>query len=140
MAKKVTIELTETQARTVLQAVEEWFRLRMGQPSDLANGLAFLGYKRDKDHPEKFDAAIQKRDSIDAVLKAMFNIAFPYYGMPKEIEPEVHIASDIWSTLRYELSEKTERTPTPFQMGTEPLPKISVMEELGDASADWQGE
>jgi hypothetical protein len=27
MAKKVTIELTETQARTVLAAVEEWFRL-----------------------------------------------------------------------------------------------------------------
>ena len=40
--RKVTIEMTEKQARIMLEAVEEWFRLRLAQRSDLANGLAFL--------------------------------------------------------------------------------------------------
>lgn len=133
MAKKVTIELTETQARTVLQALEEWFRLRMGQSSELANGLAFLGFKRDKNDPKKFDVAIQKRDSIEAVIKAMFNIAFPHTGVPMELPPEVHVASDIWSTLRYEISEKTTWMSEPLRLGPEPLPKITV-EEVNDAT------
>ena len=49
--KKITIELTEPQARIVLTAVEEWFRLRMGQANlnGLADDLAFAGYDRSKD-------------------------------------------------------------------------------------------
>lgn len=131
MAKTVTIELTEKQARTVLAAVEEWFRLRMGQPAELANSLAFLGYKHDKEHPEKFDRAIQKRDSLQAVIKAMFSIAFGSYGTPGEIDPETHIASDIWSALRYALRPKESEgfCSEPFQMGPEPLPKITVTTE-----------
>lgn len=74
----VIIEMNEAQAKIVLQALEEWFRLRMGQDFDLANGLAFLGYKHDKDHPERFDAAIQRRNSIQAVMRAMFSIAWPH--------------------------------------------------------------
>lgn len=129
MAKKVTIELTETQARTVLAAVEEWFRLRMGQYSDLANGLAFLGYKHDPENKQAFDRRIVKRDAVQEVLKAMMHIVFSDHGTPRQLEPEVNIASDIWSALRYELSEKNEWQSTPFQMGTEPLPKITVEEE-----------
>ena len=123
MPKKVIIELNETQARTVLLAVEEWFRLRMGQSSELANGLAFLNYNRDKDN---FDFVIQRRNAIEQLVRAMFNIAWPYYGTPHEIPDEVHVASDIWSTLRYELGPKDEWSSTPFQMGPEPLPKITV--------------
>lgn len=124
---KVTIEMNETQARTVLAALEEWFRIRMGQDFDLANGLAFLGFKNDPQHPERFDAAIQRRDSIQAVIRAMFNIAWPnHWGTPDNIEPEVHIASDIWSQLRWELSTKEEWMPPPFRMGPEPMPKITV--------------
>ena len=125
MPKKVILELNETQAYTVLAAVEEWFRLRMGQPSDLANGLAFLKYNRDKDN---FDFVIQRRNAIEQLVRAMFNIAWPYYGTPGEVPPEVHVASDIWSTLRWELGPKDEWSSTPFQMGPEPLPKITVEE------------
>lgn len=129
MGKKVTIELTEKQAMIVLSAVEEWFRLRMGQSFDLANGLAFLGYKPDREHPEKFDLLIQRRNNIDAVIKAIFNIAFPYSSVPREVDPDVHIAGDIWSELRYQIYPKNEWTSTPFQMGTEPMPKITVVDE-----------
>ena len=59
-------------------------------------------------------------------MRAMFNIAWPHYGRPQVTEPEVHIASDIWSQLRWELSTKDKWQPPPFQMGPEPMPKIIV--------------
>lgn len=129
MGKKVTIELTEKQAMIVLDAVEEWFRLRMGQSSGLANGLAFLGYKPDMEYPEKFDLLIQRRNDIDSIIKAIFNIAFPYNSVQREVDPDVRIASDIWSELRYQIYPKNEWTSTPFQIGTEPMPKITVVDE-----------
>jgi hypothetical protein len=58
------------------------------------------------------------------------DIAFPYSSVPKTIEPEINIASDIWSQLRWDLSEKDaiwDRTP--FQMGKEPMVKVTVEDE-----------
>ena len=126
--KKVTIEMNETQARIVLTAVEEWFRLRMGQPHDLANSLALLDYDRNEHDREKFDICMRKRDALQAVIEAMLKIAFPWrgYGMCHEIQPDVHIASDIWSQLRYELNPKDEWGYKPFQMGKEPMCKVTV--------------
>lgn len=128
MAKKITIEMTETQARIVLTAVEEWFRLRMGQPHDLANSLALLDYDHNEHDREKFDSCMRKRDALQAVIEAMLKIAFPWrgYGMGHEIQPDVHIASDIWSQLRYELNPKDEWGYKPFQMGKEPMCKVTV--------------
>ena len=130
MAKKVTIELTEAQARTVLAAVEEWFRLRLGQNYELANGLAFLGYDCATAKPGEFDRRIERRESLYILVRAMLEIAFPWnkHGVSVPTPPEVHVASDIWSTLRYELGSKDEWCSTPFQMGPEPLPKIKVEE------------
>lgn len=126
--KKVTIEMSATQTRIVLAAVEEWFRLRMGQHSELAEGLAFYGYKHDEAKPGEFDSRIQRRSAIAEVLKAAMRIAFPdVYGVIYENTPEVNIASDIWSQLRYDLTEeKTEWMSTPFQMGSEPMVKVTV--------------
>lgn len=130
--KKVTLELNEVQAGIVLAALEEWFRLRMGQSYDLANDLALMGFKHDKDHPELFDAAMVKRDSLNSVIKALFNIAWPHYGTPGKVEDRTHIASDIWSVLRSELWKV--KSPDywgvaggrPIQMGPEPLPVVTI--------------
>ena len=129
--RKVTIEMTETQARIVLAAVEEWFRLRLAQRSDLANGLAFLGYDWNKGHQKdkkEFDRRIERRNSLDSVIQAMLDIAFPSikHGIAFEVAPETHIASDIWSQLRWDLSTKDAWMSTPFQMGTEPMVKVTV--------------
>lgn len=129
MAKKVTIELTEPQAKVVLTAVEEFFRLRMGQAnlSGLADDLAFATYDRSKDTDRKgFDLAIQRRDNINHVLKAIFHIAWPIYGAPEKRSECELIAGDIWSQLRWEMSTKEPHLSTPFQIGPEPLPKVTI--------------
>ena len=125
--KKVTIEMSETQARIVLAAVEEWFRLRMGQHSELAEGLAFYGFDRNNAKDGEFDRRIQRRSAIAEVLKAAMRIAFPdSWGAVYENTKEVNIASDIWSQLRWELSNKEEWRGEPFQMGSEPMVKVTV--------------
>lgn len=127
MPRKVTIEMTETQARLVLAAVEEWFRLRMGQHSELAEGLAFYGFDRNNAKDGEFDRRIQRRSAIAEVLKAAMRIAFPdSWGAVYEYTKEVNIASDIWSQLRWELSNKEEWRGEPFQMGSEPMVKVTV--------------
>lgn len=132
MAKKVTIEMSETQARLILAAVEEWFRLRLGQHSELENGLAFLGYNHKEAKEGEFDRRIIKRDAISEILKAVFRIVFPDYGIPQEKTPEVQIAGDIWSQLRWELSDKEPWASTPFQLGTEPMVKVTVEDANDD--------
>jgi hypothetical protein len=130
MAKKITIEMTETQARLVLESVEEWFRLRMGQYHQTADGLAFSGFHYSEEKRAEFDDRIMRRNHINLILKAVMDIAFPYSIVPRELDPDVHIASDIWSQLRWDLSEKDaiwDRTP--FQMGTEPMVKVTVEDE-----------
>lgn len=129
MAKKVTIELTERQARTVLAALEEYFRLRMGQANlnGLADDLAFDVYDRSKDTTGKgFDLAIQRRDNINHVLKAIFHMAWPIYGAPEKKSEPVLIAGDIWSQLRWEMSTKEPYAATPIQLGPDPLPKVTI--------------
>lgn len=129
MAKKVTIELTERQARTVQAALEEYFRLRMGQANlnGLADDLAFDLYDRSKDTTGKgFDLAIQRRDNINHVLKAIFHMAWPIYGAPEKKSEPVLIAGDIWSQLRWEMSAKEPYAATPIQLGPDPLPKVTI--------------
>jgi len=132
MAKKITIELTEPQARVVLTAVEEFFRLRMGQAtiSGLADDLAFATYNRSKDPTGKgFDLAIQRRDNINHVLKAIFHMAWPLYGAPEKRSDRELIAGDIWSKLRWEMSSKEPHIATPIQLGSEPLPVVIVEDD-----------
>lgn len=92
MGKKVTIEMTETQARLVLEAVEEWFRLRLGQYHQTADGLAFLGFHYSEDKRDEFDDRIARRNHINYVLRAVMDIAFPYTSVPKSTDPGVDIA------------------------------------------------
>lgn len=135
MIKKVTVEMSEKQARIVLVALEEYFRLRMGQASTsgLADDLAFSTYDRDKDSSGKgFDLAIQRRDDINHILTAIFRIAWPIYGSPEEKTEAVLISGDMWSQLRWDLSSKEPYMTTPFQLGPEKMPVVSVLREDED--------
>lgn len=131
MEKKVTIELTERQARVLLCATEEYFRLRLGQAetADLADDLAFANYDKSKDSAGKgFALCLQTRNHIHELLKTIFRLAWPTYGTPERRSEQELIAGDIWSQLRWELSPKSPIQSTPIQLGPEPLPKITVAE------------
>jgi hypothetical protein len=119
---KVTMEMNEEQAWIVVAALEEWFRLRMGQSWNLPEGLAFLDYQKGEDK-ESFDRRIKTRDSIDAVIKAMFVIAFPPYGYPTYRNPAVDTASDIWSVLKHTLNGRPEDI---YRIGKITPPKVIV--------------
>lgn len=132
MNRRVIMEMSEKQARTILAALEEYFRLRMGQAgsSGLADDLAFSTYDRSKDSSGKgFDLAIQCRDNINHVLSAIFHIAWPIYGTPPEKTELVLISGEIWSQLRWELSSKEPYMTTPFQLGPEKMPVITILQE-----------
>lgn len=139
MSQKYIIELTEKQAQTVLAAVEEFFRLRMGQANlnGLADDLAFSTYDRSKDTTGRgFDLALQRRDNINHVLKAIFHIAWPIYGAPEKRTERELIAGDIWSQLRWEMSTKEPYMSTPIQLGSEPLPKVTVIADDGKSEEE----
>ena len=129
--KKVTMEMNEEQAALVRDAVEEWFRLRIGQGSSLAEGLAFLDYKHDPNNPTGFERAIQTRNTINTLMDAVMKIAFPPQGYPVCRTHEVDNASDIWRALREALHPSDFGS---FYMGNMTPPKITITE--GDST--WE--
>ena len=55
---KYILEVTEEQANIIKIALEEYFRVRMNQWSDLANDLAFTGLDYNKHNNMEFKGRI----------------------------------------------------------------------------------
>lgn len=128
---KYKITLTEEQLRIVRVALEEYFRLRMGQDMDFCDDLAFFGRKdvydtSDPDHKRIFDRYISRRNHMREVMQAFFRIAFPPYGVPEEKTNDVLIAEDIWDAIRVKLG--ISRWGRVLGVGPEPIPEIEVEE------------
>ena len=127
--KKYKIELTEPQMRVVEKCTELYMRLMMGQTRDLSDELAFynIGKHRDNFH-EIHSRACDRRDAIQEVLCAVMRIAFPSpYHVPEYKTEDGMIAECIWDAVR--CARENSRWLRPFQIGSEPVPKIEVMEE-----------
>lgn len=137
---KYILELTEEQAEIIKIALEEYFRLRMNQWSDLANDLAFTGFDYGSSYNiMKFNARIERRDGTQRILEAAMDIAQPMrkHGVYPEQTTEMLRAQDIWQVIRHRLwkdrhGDKDDwcvdaREPMP--MTDEPLPK---MERVGE--------
>ena len=72
-SKKHTIELTENQVRVIQNALEEYFRLRMGQYTEFCTDMAELNADLSPDNPHHeliFDRYIQRRDHMQEVMRA----------------------------------------------------------------------
>lgn len=127
---KYKIELTEDQMRVVQLALEEWFRLRLGQCWELTNDLAFMDCDMSPDNPDHeriFDSAIQTRDALDAIMQSAFRIAFGSYGVPKAKTDDMLIAECIWDAVR--TARGVNRWGVAHQVGNEPLPEIEVIKD-----------
>ena len=128
--RKYRITLSETQAATVQNALEEFFRLRMGQDYTLSDDMAGPWKHLTPDsteYDEKFSSYIQRRDSLHEVMRAYFRIAYGPGGAPDKKTDEMEIAECIWDAIRFKRGQS--RWPDVLQVGSEPVPKVEVIDD-----------
>ena len=136
---RYTLELSEEQTEIIKIALEEYFRVRMNQWSDLANDLAFTGFDYGSHDSMKFNARIERRDGTQRLLEAAMDIAQPMrqHGIYPEQTTEMLRAQDIWQVIRNRLwkdrhGDKNDwcvDAREPMCMTGEPLPKMERVEE-----------
>ena len=127
---KYRVELTEEQMKIVQIALEEYFRLRMGQERDFCDDMAIMGRTFPKEGPEHnraFDAFILRRDHLQEIMRGFFNIAFEPQGYLREKTDEMMIAECIWDAIRFARGQS--RWGDVMQVGPEPAPKIEKLED-----------
>lgn len=135
MSKKYILELNENQIRIVKDALEEYFRIRMGQWRDLADSLASKNADLSSDNPRHKEMLVRyivERDAVEKVLKCAGDILWgTTYCNPKS-EDQL-IAEDIWKVILHELwKDKQDRanwsvySMEPFQESKEPLPEMRI--------------
>lgn len=110
---KYNIELTETQFKTVRNALEMWERMMMGQFFDYADEVALNGYVYDKNDPEnieKFRLYIERRDECAERMEKAYKIACPKQQNKTE---DMLIIEDIWVAMRYQMW-KDRLEPKPY--------------------------
>lgn len=124
---KYKVELTEEQARVVQNALEEYFRLRLSQTFDFAMDMATIGREKEMsaenpNHDVDFNKILVRRDAIDAMMTAVFRVAFYPTGYLSEKTEDMMIAECVWDAIRFARGQS--RWDSPFQIGSEPVPKI----------------
>ena len=125
--KKYTIELTENQVGVIQNALEEYFRLRMGQYTEFCTDMAELNADLSPDNPHHeliFDRYIQRRDHMEEVMRAFFRIAFEPTGYLNEKTDDMLIAECIWDAIR--CVRGLSNWSSPLHTGSEPVPKIEI--------------
>ena len=128
--KKYRITLTEAQTAIVQIALEEYFRLRMGQDMTFSDDMAGIGKDINPDNPkfdELFRSYIQRRDSLNEVMRAYFRIAYGPKGYLEKKTDNMEIAECIWDGIRFKRGQS--RWPDVFCIGPEPVPMIEVIED-----------
>ena len=134
------LELSEKQAEIIKISLEEYFRVRMNQWSDLANDLAFTGFDYGSSHNSmKFNARIERRDGTQRILEAAMDIAQPMrnHGIYPEQTTEMLRAQDVWQVIRHKLwidrhgdeDSWCVDSRKPMCLTGEPLPKMERVEE-----------
>lgn len=133
--KKYVLELNETQAVVLKEALEEYFRIRMNQWNMLAESLVLQGIDISPEHPnykENYERFLCKRDDIQLVFETVGRILGWGYGCKKTNEQLV--AQDIWQVIRHELwKNQNERSEwcvdarEPLKVSEEPLPGMKTI-------------
>lgn len=134
--KTYILELSDAQAKLVETALEEYFRLRMGQYFDFADEMAFQGFNYKEHTDEEFDERMKRKERLQAHLEKMKTIIWPPFGFINKKTEEQENAIDIWHVIRHvrylanggDINGMTTAASRPFQCGTEPLPKMRVKE------------
>ena len=146
--KKYKIELNETQMRVLQRVCELRFRIDLLQDYELSEILATIDMDNDDlstenpRHNEIFNAFIDRRDHISAIVKALFEIASPYatrISHGRKRNKDSLIAEDIYQCIRYALWQDnphkdeypygTVDSRSPLQVSEEPLPVVESFDK-----------
>ena len=74
---KYRLTLSEKQMQILQLALEEYFRIRLNQWSELADDLAFTGLDYKNHTKEDFNERIERRDMFRDELGKLLNIVHP---------------------------------------------------------------
>lgn len=124
------LKVTEKQLSVIQAALEEYFRLRMGQAMDFATDFCAMNVDLSSGNPNHksiFEGYMIRRDAVVATMRAALRIGFGAKGYLEEKTPEMLIAEDIWGSIRYARGQS--RWGSPLHLGEEPPAKIREVEE-----------
>jgi hypothetical protein len=134
-----TLKCNEAQLRVINIALEEYFRLRLGQMGDLANDLSMLSYQNlsEEERHEFFDKILQTREHTRFCLDAAYRIATDDRRSHNQtLIGKTHyrlFCEDIWRVIRHQLwldAGGPEHMPgvvdgdEPRPVSNEPLPTV----------------
>ena len=126
--KTYKVTLTEKQMVVIQNALEEYFRLRLGQTIDFADDITSMGVDLSDKNPNKdwcFDMHIANREWVEEIMKAMFRVLWKPYGVPEEKTNEMMVAECLWDSIR--CARGKSHYPFALQLGSEPIPEIEVI-------------
>lgn len=143
--KKYKLIVSENQMRVMMVALEDYFRTRLGQFTDLSDDLAFCGFDYSQPFDEKreseFNDRIHRRDDCKELMEQAFRTAQPrltlndYYSKTNDMISAI----DLWHVMRHQRwkerpnrSNWTVDSYPPSPESGEPLMKIEPIEEEGE--------
>lgn len=130
---KYQIELTEAQVKVVQNALEEYFRLRMGQERDFCDDMAIIDCDLSAENPNHnriFDLYIARRNHLQELMRAFFRIAFEPTGYLRSKNETMLIAEDIWDSIRF--ARGMSRWNSALHISPEPGPVIRKVDDEHD--------
>ena len=137
MERRYILTLTEKQAILIKDALEEYFRIRMNQWSDLADSLVMKDIDlspHNTNHANIFERYIIEREAVRKVFECAGRIIWD--GQRNDKSEEQLIAEDIWQVIRHQLWKDSENkndwcvdAREPLRVSDEPLPEMKKVEE-----------
>ncbi len=123
---KITIECSDNQADIILQALEDFFRLRMAQPDCVAQSLV-----DDVADIHDIDSYLDMRATLESAFRTVVNVAYPRRIRSSDT---CRNAADLWTCIRHAIYIAKPHDPDswdvrnrdPIQLGAELLPKVEV--------------
>lgn len=135
------ITLTDEQIHVVKDALEEYFRIRLGQFREITDSIAFSDC--DTNDKIKWKECFARREAALVLMESAFRLMRPEISLKKT--ENMLIAEDIWGAVKHALwlnlpQERREQTrwcvdaDAPLNLSGQPLPKIK--QEVIRSAAD----
>lgn len=127
---RLTIDCTEQQAHYLVDALEEYFRLRMDQNLYLADKLAFDGFEAERDEDGNIDhKSFNRRIDVRNELEYQFKKIGELHKEAKNSfysTNECLVATDMWGVLRHELYMAGDMNLPHDTRGLRPIQKGNI--------------